>query len=280
MGRGAGGGGPLRIDLHLHSTASDGALAPVAVMERAHAGGLDLVALADHDTVMGVAEAQAAASPDLRVVPAIEISANHGGRDIHVLGYGIAVEHPAMVEHTRRAREGREERIRQMLERLSGLNVDVAMEAVRAEAGPEAAILARPHLARALQSAGHVDSIGEAFNRFIGDDGPAYVPNRLVDVPGAIALIHEAGGVASWAHPSFAILGDTLPAFVEAGLDALECYRPRLTPAERKRMVRYARKHGLLRTGGSDWHGDWHGELGAFAMERDQVAELLERLGV
>ncbi len=239
---------------------------------------MDIVALADHDTVAGVAEASAAAG-DMEVVPAIEISATHDGHDVHILGYGIAVDHPAMVDHTRRAGKRREERIREMLELLAGLDVEVAMEAVRAEAGPRAAALARPHLARALHAAGHVGSIGEAFDRFIGDEAPAFVPTRLVDVPGAIALVHQAGGIASWAHPPFSILGESLAGFVDAGLDALECYRPRLTPADRKRMVRYARKHGLLRTGGSDWHGDWHGELGAFSVERDEVAELLDRLG-
>lgn len=248
------------------------------MIERARAGGLDLVALADHDTVVGVPEAIAAAGRAPTVVPAIEISARHGNRDIHVLGYGIAIGHPAIVEHTRLAREGREERIRQMLARLSELDVDLTMEAVLEEAGPEAAALARPHLARALHAAGHVGSVGEAFERFIGDEAPAFVPTRLVDVPGAIAIIHAAGGIASWAHPPFSLLGEVLPEFVDAGLDAIECYRPRLTPAERRRMVRYARKHGLLRTGGSDWHGDWQGELGAFSVERDQVGELLDRL--
>lgn len=270
----------MRIDLHLHSTASDGAFPPAEVMARAARGGLELVALADHDTVAGVGEARSAAGDTLRVIPAIEVSALHRGRDLHILGYGIDPEAPALVEYDARARTAREDRIRAMIERLSELDVAVDFDAVLEEAGPDARSLARPHLARVLWAAGHVGSVGEAFDRFIGDEGPAFVPTDLVDVAEAIALIHEAGGLAVWAHPPLPLLGPALREFVEAGLDGLEVYRPRLPEQDTNRVRNKARHHGLLVTGGSDWHGDWHGPLGGFHLGRHQVEPFLERLGL
>lgn len=270
----------MKIDLHLHSTASDGALAPADLMARARAGGLDLVALADHDTVAGVAEALEAAGEAPRVVPAVEISAVHRNRDLHILGYGIDADAPAIVAYGERARVARAERIREMIGRLSELDVAVEFDAVLEEAGPDSRSLARPHLARALWSAGHVGSVGEAFDRFIGDEGPAFVPTELVDVPQAIELIHAAGGVAVWAHPPLPLLGTALNEFAAAGLDGLEVYRPRLPEQDTNRVRNKARQHRLLVTGGSDWHGDWHGELGSFHLHRQQVEAFLDRLGL
>ena len=269
----------MRIDLHIHSTASDGAFRPAEVVDRAVAGGLDIIAIADHDTASGVPEALEAAAGRITVIPAIELSASHRERGLHILGYFVDPAAPPMVDYGRRARLGREERIRAMIERLTDLDVVVDFEAVLQEAGPHAHALARPHLARALLTAGHVGSIPEAFDRFIGDEGPAYVGTELIDVAGAIALIHEAGGLAVWAHPPLPVLG-AVTEFVDAGLDGLECYRPRVSPQELNRLLNKARHHGLLTTGGSDWHGDWHGELGTFSVGRDQVAGLLERGGV
>lgn len=237
------------------------------MVKRAHAAGLDVIAIADHDTTSGVPEALRAAGDRLRVVPAIEISARHRDRDLHVLGYFVAPAAPAMVEFASRARRGRELRIRDMVDRLHGLGVHVEFDAVVEEAGPSSPTLARPHLARALLAAGHVDSISEAFDRFIGDDGPAYVPTDIVDVTGAIDLIHAAGGLAVWAHPPLPLLGAALRSFVDAGLDGIECYRPRVLPADLNRLLNKARKHGLLVTGGSDWHGEWHGPLGSFTVD-------------
>lgn len=269
----------MKIDLHMHSTASDGAFRPGEVVERAIVGGLDVIAIADHDTAAGVPEAMAAAAGRLMVVPALELSARHRERDLHILGYFVDPMNPALVEYGGLARRGREKRIRAMIGRLSDLDVAVDFAAVLEEAGPYAHALARPHLARAMVSAGHVGSIPEAFDRFIGDDGPAYVATDMVDVAGAIDLIHEAGGLAVWAHPPLPVLG-ALPEFVAAGLDGLECYRPRVSPTDLNRLLNKARDHGLMPTGGSDWHGEWHGGLGTFHVGRAEVEELLERGGI
>lgn len=269
----------MKADLHIHSTASDGTLSPVEVVERAVAGGLDVVAIADHDTAAGVPPAVAASGDRVRVVPAIELSARHRDRDLHILGYFIDPAAPPLVAYAERARRAREERIRAMIELLSALEIAVDFEAVLHEAGPHGHALARPHLARALVAAGHAASIPEAFDRFIGDEGPAFVATDLLDVVGAIALIHEAGGVAVWAHPPLPVLG-ALPAFVEAGLDGLECHRPRVNAQDLGRLLNKARDHGLLVTGGSDWHGEWHGPLGAFHVGRGEVGAFLERGGL
>ncbi|HUG40019.1 MAG TPA: PHP domain-containing protein [Longimicrobiales bacterium] len=269
----------MKIDLHIHSTASDGSVTPGTVVDLAAAAGLDIVAIADHDTTAGVPVALAAAGGRVIVIPAIELSARHRDRDLHILGYFVDPAAPPLVEYGELARRGREERIRAMICRLSDLDIPVDFNAVLHEAGPHGHALARPHLARALLSAGHVASIPEAFDRFIGDAGPAYVATDMLDVAGAIDLIHAAGGVAVWAHPPLPVLG-ALPAFVEAGLDGIECYRPRVAPPDLSRLLNKARDHGLVVTGGSDWHGEWHGPLGTFHVGRDEVGPLLERGGL
>lgn len=271
----------MQIDLHIHSTASDGGFPPEEVVTRARAGGLEMIALADHDTVNGVPAAQAAAAGGgLHVIPAIEISATHRERDVHILGYGIDPRHPVMQSYGARARIARETRIRDMIRLLDDLDVAVDFEAVLAEAGPDSTALARPHLARVLWAAGHVGSVSEAFDRFIGDEGPAFVPVQILDVAGAIDSIHAAGGLAVWAHPPLPMLGGALREFVAAGLDGIECHRPRVGPDDLNRLLNKARQHDLLVTGGSDWHGDWHGPLGSFHLGREQIGPFLDRLGL
>ncbi len=271
----------MKIDLHIHSTASDGALGPANVVERAREGGLEIIALADHDTVAGVAPARAAAGDDIHVVPAIEISARHGDGEAHILGYGLDPAHAAMTAYDARARNVRADRIREMIGRLADLGVHVTFDQVAAEAGPDAAVLARPHLARVLWQGGHVPSVSQAFDRFIGDHAPAFVPVRLTDTGRAIATIHEVGGLAVWAHPPVDdALSGTLDQLVDRGLDGVECHRPRSTREERRKISRLAGHHDLLLTGGSDWHGDWQGPLGSFHVDRGQISRLLDRLGL
>jgi predicted metal-dependent phosphoesterase TrpH len=270
----------LRIDLHIHSTASDGSLSPGAVVSAARAGGLHVIAVADHDTVGGVVGAQAAAEGSVHVIPALELSTYADGGEYHVLGYFIDVRNPGLLAHGERAASAREIRMRTMLDLLGGIGIRIEFEDVLAAAGTKPESIGRPHLARALVQRGHVGSVSEAFDRFIGDRGPAFVPTALINPFEAIDIIHAAGGAAVWAHPRPDLLQTALSGLVAHGLDGLECYRPRLTHGDTERIALIAEQSGLFVTGGSDWHGEWQGRLGDFAVEREDVASFLEIGGI
>lgn len=249
-------------------------------MNAARTGRLHIIALADHDTIGGVREAQAAATGSVHVIPALEISTFNDRSELHMLGYFIDLLNPTLIGFGERASGRREERMRDMIELLGRLGVHVAYADVVAAAGPRHESIGRPHLARVLVQRGHVPNMGEAFDRYIGDEGPAFVPTRLITPSDAIDLIHQAGGVAVWAHPRHDVLEPMLPRLREAGLDGVECYRPRLSITDTDRIAAAAAAHGLFVTGGSDWHGEWHGPLGDFALERDDVADFLEIGGI
>jgi 3',5'-nucleoside bisphosphate phosphatase len=268
--------GLRRVDLHLHTTASDGGLAPRDLVQAARAGRLDIIAVADHDTAAGVTDAvaEAVAAGDVRVVPAVEVSSTLAGQDLHVLGYFIDAGHAALARYAARAAERRRERLLQMAGRLRELGLPIADEEVAAVFATTGSP-GRPHLARILVERGWVRSHAEAFERYLGDAGPAFVPVELLTPAAAIALIRETGGAAVWAHPPPAALERELPRLVSWGLAGLECFRPRALPEERNRLLAAARAHGLVASGGSDWHGLWQGPLGDFAVGEADVRELL-----
>ncbi len=268
----------MRIDLHVHSTASDGSLSPTAVVDAARSGGLDVIALTDHDTTAGVAEAMAAAGDRPIVIPGIELSSTHGGEELHFLGYFVDPRHPALEEFAEQALRRREERMSGMIRHLAELGVRVSYDAVIESAGTGP--VGRPHLARALLQAGHVRTFSEAFDRYLADGAPAFLPTELLTPREAIDLIHAAGGVAVWAHPPLDVLERELDAFANWGLEGIECYRPMNSAADVRSLEQAARTRGLLLTGGSDWHGVWSGPLGSFHVSREQVGGLLERGGL
>lgn len=268
-----------RIDLHLHTTASDGALAPSALVKSAAEAALDLIAITDHDTAAGVREAPGSWGR-CRVVPGIEVSSTFGAADLHILGYFIDPGHPTILEHEQNAMRRREDRMRTMIEKLEALGKPVRYEDVVAAAGGEDALLGRPHLARALVTRGHVPTVPEAFNRYLGDSGPAFAPVDLLSPEETIEMIHDAGGVAVWAHPPLDVFEREIGGFADAGLDGVECFRPRNTPADMQLLEGYAREHGLLATGGSDWHGGWATKLGDFYIQPDDVAAFLAAGGI
>lgn len=270
----------MRIDLHLHSTASDGSVSPGALIAAARAGGLHIVALTDHDTVSGCAAAVAAAEDTVHVIPGIEVSSSLDGIEVHVLGYFIDPEHPRMRAYAREASGYRRERMRGMIGRLDAIGVRIGYDDVLAAAGVEPESLGRPHLARALVQHGFVQNPGEAFDRYIGNDGPAFLPAQLLVPAEAIALIHDAGGRAVWAHPRPDAFERDLPSLKAAGLDGVECFRPRVQPADALHMETRARALGLAVTGGSDWHGIWQGKLGDFAVSREEVGAFLDLGGI
>lgn len=270
----------MRADLHLHSTASDGEMAPAELMVRAAHSGLTVVALTDHDSAAGAAEAAAAAhGVGLALIAGTELSATRGGREVHILGYGIDPEHPSVRRRGERARALRRERMAAMVSRLGALGLELSLADVDAAAGASRAMLGRPHLARALVAAGLVGTVQEAFDRWIGDGHPAFVPTDLGTPEDAIATIRAAGGLAVWAHPPSDLLPEWLPELAQAGLEGVEAYRAAWSGARCRRVARAARALGLCVTGGSDWHGPGRGgRLGDFWLSEDRIGDFLDRL--
>lgn len=265
-----------RIDLHIHTHASDGHFSPTEVVQMAVSGRLDIIAVTDHDTVAGVDEAIAAAAPlPLQVVPGIEMSTREDEFEIHLLGYFIDHHSASIVRHQEGAVERRAERMRQMVANLNGMGVEVEYADVVRAAGPDVSTIGRPHLARALLERGATRYYGEAFDRYIGDQGPAFVRSDFPGVRQAIEDVHAAGGVAVWAHPDVSMFDRYVRTFAEWGLDGIECYRPSTPPVEAHLFETAAHSLGLFCTGGSDWHGSHRGPLGDFAVKYDDLRALL-----
>ncbi len=271
----------MRLDLHVHTTASDGAWSPEQVVEGA-LGRLDALAIADHDTVAGLAAALAAVEGEaLEIIPAVEVSSTWRGRDIHVLGYFVDPGAPSLQAHAERAVRLREDRLVGMVARLRDQGVDVEMDWVLEAAGPDRSALGRPHLARALVRGGHAASVPDAFNRWIGDEHPAFIPTELASPMEAVELIGDAGGIAVWAHPPEDTVDALLPSLVDAGLRGLEVFRPRSPQDLVRRLQGVAKRHGLLVTGGSDWHTPDAGpSLGDFYVTSDEVGPFLDAGGL
>lgn len=244
-----------RIDLHVHSTASDGKLSPSEVVSLALRRGLRLLALTDHDTLEGVAEAQRAAyGTRLEVIAGVEINAENKGGTLHILGYYVDLENALLQEWLQAMREARAHRARQTVERLREMGMALEMEEVEWLAGGNS--IGRPHLARALLSQGYVATLQEAF-RFLAPGGPAYVPRPRLEPAEAIRAILGAGGLPVLAHPahSGAAALSRIAELVSYGLRGLEVYYPRHSPAEVRMLRALCRTYGLLATGGTDFHG-------------------------
>lgn len=268
----------MRLDLHLHSSASDGAVDPVQLVDLATRGRLDVIALTDHDTTAGLAAAMAAAAGRIEVIPGVELSTTFDGREVHMLGYLIDPAGQELTAFSRHAATRRQIRMSGMIDRLGELGIAVRYDEVVGLAGAEANV-GRPHLARVLVQHGHVRTFAEAFDRFIGDGGPAFLPVQLLTPERAIEMIHRAGGVAVWAHPPLDLFRTQLARLVEHGLDGVEAFRPRTSPVESEALLSGAAAASLMVTGGSDWHGDWNGPLGDFAVASDDVGAFLALRG-
>lgn len=244
------------IDLHLHTTASDGTLSPSELVLEARAAGLSICSITDHDTTAGSeAAADVAREAGLEVIAGIEITAVADGRDVHMLGYFIDCTSPRLRGFLVRQREDRLRRVKDIGARLASLGapVDVAPIAAEADRGRS---VGRPQIAAALLAAGHVATRNEAFDRFLGAGGPAFVPRHGSRPEEIIALIHDAGGIASLAHPGLTRRDDLLPALAAAGLDALEARHADHDPGMEAHYRARARDLGLAISGGSDFHGD------------------------
>jgi len=244
----------MRVDLHVHTTASDGLLTPAELVRAVRAARVDVFSVTDHDTVDGLDEAKGVAdTAGLTLITGIELSAYWGAVEFHILGYFIDPANAALRAFLHTTREARRARLHAMLSRLHAMGMRVPADDVLARA--QNGNVGRPHLARALVERGFVGSADEAFDRYLGADRPAYVPRPDVSVRDAISVIREAGGIASLAHPGLHKRDEAIPDLVFAGLAAIEVYHPKHAFGRGRRYRRIAQQHGLLITGGSDFHG-------------------------
>ena len=261
------------VDLHSHSTASDGAFAPALVVELAHKAGLSAIALTDHDTLAGVAAArEKAALLGVRVVAGVELSVIDGEREVHLLGLHIA--RVDMLEGELAAiREARRARAVAIVAKLNALGVPITEDLVWTEAGDGA--VGRPHIAKALIAGGWVRDQREAFDRYLGAGRPANVDKYRLSAVDGIRLVHEAGGIAVFAHPGSDGRRERIEPLVAAGLDGIEVRHPSHSAADISRLTALTEFFGLVPSGGSDWHGAIEGPrvLGALHVP----AEWLDR---
>jgi predicted metal-dependent phosphoesterase TrpH len=269
----------LTLDLHLHSTVSDGRLPPSELVRFASAQGVTTMALSDHDSTDGVDDAQqVGASLGVRVIPAIELSTDLPGASIHVLGLFLDHHDPDFQTAVGQFRHARIERAEQMVRALEELGVPISLQRVFEIAGEGS--VGRPHVAQALLEAGYIQTIDEAIERFIGRNGPAYFEGFRLEPADGVRLIHSVGGLASWAHPNELDGRDWrefLPAVLAAGIDGLEVYYSKEYPPEvTQQMLEACEEHDLLPTVGSDFHG--FGSLMAAPGSVASPPDLLERL--
>jgi len=248
------------LDLHVHTYYSDGLLSPEVVVKKAKEAGLAGVGIVDHDTIAGIPEAEAAGKKlGITVVPGAELSSQHSGRDIHILGYFMQSDHPKLIEYLELFRVERYRRAERMVQKLNQMGVNISMEEVEGKASAHS--IGRPHIAEILTEKGYVETFQEAFHRYIGYGGKAYEEKYRITPQKAIALIAETGGLSFLAHPSSIIDDKLLLEMIKAGLDGIEIVHPKLSQDRTRFLQRVAQNHGLLVSGGSDCHGGRNGML-------------------
>jgi predicted metal-dependent phosphoesterase TrpH len=267
----------LRADLHLHSTASDGRFSPAELVRKAVGEGLTVISLTDHDTVDGIAPALAAARafPQLRLIPGIEVSTDISGGEAHILGYFIDHVDGSLQAALEQMRNSRLERARRMVTRLEEMGYPLEWERVQAIAG--GGVIGRPHIAQAMLERGYIESLKEAFTKYIGRDGPAYVEREKVTPAGAVELVIRAKGLPVLAHPLTVPEPEQMAVELKAvGLVGIEAYYAGYTAEDVERLVSMADRHNLITTGGTDYHGlDTDASIGGVDIPEESVKNLL-----
>ncbi len=272
----------LGADLHVHTTHSDGSCTPGDVVRSASVVGLAALAITDHDTVSAIPPARVEADRvGIELVPGIELTAERDGREVHILGYFIRDDDPELVAATLALRAARNDRIVAMVDRLKTLDLTIDLDFLR-RTFPRAT-LGRKHLADYLHRTGQVRHYRDAFDRYLGDGGPAQVPKPRTPWREAIALIRRAGGVAGWAHPPYDLRCEALRAMADAGLGAVEVDGPGITPRVGRRWRAWAEEFGLAVTAGSDFHapdrpGRWVGAITSTTAELERLRGLRNSL--
>jgi len=271
----------MRIDLHIHSTFSDGLCSPAELIGKAVKKKLAAISLTDHDCVDGVNEAVSAGKQrDVEVLSGVELSCEFKGRDLHILGYGVEPAHAELQDMLQRFRDTREKRGVKIIEKLNELGMPVKVDDVMEKSGQGA--LGRPHIAAVLAEKGFVKNPVEAFDKYIAEGGPAYVPKYKMSPPEAIRYIRLAGGLAFIAHPGIFLNDmDEMSALLAEGFDGVEVYHPKHNTAMVEGLTAIAREHDLLISGGSDYHGFTSRDLpiGALDISYEVLEKIKERLG-
>lgn len=269
----------MLVDLHTHSTFSDGRCTPAALVEEAAAQGIGVLAITDHDSWNGVAEAQAAAkrlNGRVRVLTGVELGTQYENDSVHILGYHVRTDCLELQHKMDEMRHARERRLYAMLEKLDALGYHVEVDAC----DPRNRAVGRPHVAKALVAKGYFSTVQQVFDALLRRGGPAYVPQPKLLPDEAVALIHRAGGIAVLAHPS-ELTDQTLPERLLSGVpfDGLEVYHPSADAAAQRRWLELARSRRLLVSGGSDFHAipdRFPPRLGVWQVEYKDVKGVIE----
>lgn len=244
----------MAVDLHIHSTASDGTLTPAQIVATAADKRLDAIAITDHDTIAGVPDAlKAGQRHGIDVFPAVEISAEYSGREVHILGYMITPGSPELSKALEKIQKSRQQRIRTMVSNLQRIGVAIRLADVQAVVS--GASIGRPHLAQALVNSGAVETQQQAFRRYLRSGKPGYVDRYCLPASWAIEIIHHSHGLAVIAHPGLGCPDGVLRTLADYGLDGIEAYHVNHTPGQTRRYLAIAKRLGCITTGGTDSHG-------------------------
>ena len=257
------GGSPLSfsVDFHLHTTASDGTLTPTELVKLLAVNGLKLVAITDHDSLEGISEAKRELTnhPDMTLIPGVEISADLGESEVHVLGYHLDEKDPDLHEVLVNFRKGREGRGEQMVQKLNKMGFAISWERVVELA--QGGAIARPHVARAMLEKGYISELKEAFDKYIGRGGPAYVSREKMSPEESVELIRKFGGIPVLAHPTYTKDAEALVAsLVPKGLVGMEVYYKNYNQETVQSLLEISQRHSLLALGGSDYHANHEGD--------------------
>jgi hypothetical protein len=246
---------PGAVDLHTHTTASDGTYAPSALVAEASQRGVRVLAVTDHDSTEGLAEAidEAERRRPLEIIPGIEINCDVEGAEIHVLGYLMDWQAEWFQDFCREQRRERRARIHRMVERLAAIGMPLDADEVFAIVKEGSA--GRPHVAQVMVAHGYVKTVREAFDKYLGSGKPGHVPRKKVTPEDAVRIIRKAGGVPVFAHPGLADRDELIPGLIAAGLMGIECYYTEHSAAQRATYLQLCKDHDLVATGGSDFHG-------------------------
>ncbi len=267
----------MLVDLHTHSTFSDGRYTPTELVEEAAQVGIKVLAVTDHDSWNGVAEAQAAAAQrGLRIIPGVELGTQQGDESIHILAYYIDMTNEPLYQKMNELRHARELRLQRMLDKLHKLGYELQVEAC----DPKNRAVGRPHVAKALVRKGYFKTVQEVFDALLHNGGPAYVPQPKLAPEEAVELIHQAGGIAILAHPR-ELTDGSLPERLlqQVPFDGIEVYHPSASAEEREKWLALAEKYQLLVSGGSDFHAipdRFPLHLGIFKVEAAEVQAVLD----